>query len=474
MSTDTPNNGRLPISPQKRQQLQQWFEHGAKNTGQGNFDYATTMFLQCVKADPANKLYAQNFLGNLHRKYNNNRTGAKLAGVRGATLKGGMKKDSMKKNWDGVLSSGWDVLQLNPWDVFALTSMAEACAQMQYEDSQVIYLSAAVEVDIGNPDTNRLLARAFARQGEFDNAMGCWKRVLKIKPADEEAARAIATLTAEKTIHKGGYEGAKSSVEVMADKQAQAERQGQGGAVRMTPEEQLERQIKKDPTNISKYIELTDMHLRNEKYEHAEKVLTRALEASGGGDVSVRERLEDVQLKRARQQVMIAEKKAANDQSPESRELVQKMKDELNAREVEVYRGRSDRYPQNLAFKYELGVRLQRAKNYPEAIKSLQDARGDTKRKAAVLYALGGCFEAIKQYKLASSNYEEALKEVSERDEDQRKAILYRAGVLAMHLKEFPTAERHLTTLAGLDFGFKDVGERLDKLAQLLEDGGSP
>ena len=46
----------------------------------------------------------------------------------------------------------------------------------------------------------------------------------KAIPRDEEASRAIANLTVEKTIHRGGYEDAESSTEVMADKDAQAER----------------------------------------------------------------------------------------------------------------------------------------------------------------------------------------------------------------------------------------------------------
>jgi hypothetical protein len=40
-------------------------------------------------------------------------------------------------------------------------------------------------------------------------------------------------------------------------------------------------------------------------------------------------------------------------------------------------------------------------------------------------------------------------------------------------LKDYEKAEKNFTTLAGLDFGYKDVAERLDKLHQLGEDDGS-
>ena len=44
---------------------------------------------------------------------------------------------------------------------------------------------------------------------------------------------------------------------------------------------------------------------------------------------------------------------------------------------------------------------------------------------------------------------------------------LYRAGKLAMGLKDLATAEQYLTELAGLDFGYRDIAECLDKLNRL-------
>jgi len=131
-----------------------------------------------------------------------------------------------------------------------------------------------------------------------------------------------------------------------------------------------------------------------------------------------------------------------------------------------------DRYPTNLAFKFELALRLKRAKLYNEAIKMFQDARNDSKRKGSALLELGECFQMIKQYKLAMGSYEQAAKDIPDREEDLKKLALYRCGVLAMGLKTWDMAEKYLTELAGFDFGYKDVSERLDKIARLREDDG--
>src|SRR5687767_7133701 len=92
------SGGRQPMPAAKRKRLQQTFEHGSRSTGKGDFDYADQMFTQCVLEDPGNLLYVSNFLGNLKKKYNNNKKGSKLAGVRGMTIKGSIKKAQMQKD----------------------------------------------------------------------------------------------------------------------------------------------------------------------------------------------------------------------------------------------------------------------------------------------------------------------------------------------------------------------------------------
>lgn len=464
--------GRQPLSPAVRKRLQLLFEQGSKVAGKGDFDYATDMFTTCVQGDPGNVIYVQSFLGNLQKKYNNNKKGGgALSSLWGAGAKGNVKKSELQKDWPAVITNGLEMLKRNPWDIATLTALANASEQLEYDECQLAYLKLAMEVDIKDPDINRLYGKALARRGRFDESIVCWTRVRQALPNDEEARRMIANLTVEKTIHKGGYEDAKSSTEVMADKDAQAQRQG-GGGPKLSPEQVLEKAIAKNPSDVANYTELADLHLKHERYEPAEAMLTKALEVSGG-DMNIRERLEDVQIRRAKEQLAIAHKRATAERTPEAQTLYKQLWDESNKRELEIYRGRSDRYPSNLGLKYELGLRLKRAKNFNEAIKVFQEVRGDPKRKGAVFLDLGECFQSINQNKLAMSNYEAAVADISERDTDLRKLAMYRAGRLSLEMKDLGIADKHLNALAGLDFGYKDVAALLDKLNQLRDDGGS-
>jgi Tfp pilus assembly protein PilF len=128
-----------------------------------------------------------------------------------------------------------------------------------------------------------------------------------------------------------------------------------------------------------------------------------------------------------------------------------------------------------------LGVRLKRSGNYPEAIKMLQEAKNDPKHRGQVLLDLGICFQKISQFRLAKQHYVEAIQAISQRDVETRKMALYRAGSLSFGLanedknslnaEEMSDAEKYFTQLAALDFGYRDVSQWLDKIAQLRDKG---
>ena len=61
-------------------------------------------------------------------------------------------------------------------------------------------------------------------------------------------------------------------------------------------------------------------------------------------------------------------------------------------------------------------------------------------------------------------NYSTAVDSLTDRETDLRKRALYRAGVLAAGLEDLESAKKYLSVLAELDYGYRDVAQRLDKL----------
>jgi len=376
-----------------------------------------------------------------------------------------LKKDRLQKHWDALIKNGLEVLKYNPWDATTLTALAEATDHYEFDEVPLIYLRTALDANPKDPEINRLCAVALRQRGQFDQALACWKRVLDAKPGDEEAQHAIGELAVEKTIHQGGYEGASSSRDVRADKQTQ--NAGQAGP-EISTVERLERQIQKEPNELAPYLELSEIHLRESEFEKAEDVLTRACEASGD-DPDIQQRLRDAQLVHLRHKLSVADKKFKESGSEEDHKEYQALRKQFNLKKLEDCKQRCERYPNHLGFKFELGQYYQICGHYKEAIQQFQLAHNDPRRKGVCMLLLGQCFEKIKQYPLAKRHYGLAIDEIPDRDAENKKLALYQAGRLALGLKEPEEAEQHLTTLAGMDFAYKDVSTLLDKVTELRD-----
>lgn len=233
---------------------------------------------------------------------------------------------------------------------------------------------------------------------------------------------------------------------------------------------ELRNEIARNPAAVEAAFELADILARDATIEEAEGVLARALAASGG-ELKVREHVEDRQIRWAKQRVVIAERRAEAEPTADNLGLVEKLKAAQVRAEIDVYSARCQRYPENITWKYELALRMKQVGNYTEAIRCFQEVLQDLRRRGQVSLELGECFQKIKQYELAMKNYEVAVELLTDRELELRKRALYRAGVLASGLNDHDAAHKHLGALAALDFGYRDVRERLDKLGPVKDKG---
>ncbi len=472
MASDT-TQGPQPISPAQRQRLQQMFDHAnktaekaLKDSVKSNFDYAHDSYVGCVVGDLANITYFKALIDNLYKKFGGKKKQSKFGGwFGGKSGVGNLKKFESSKDWPGLIKAGLGILKSNPWDSDVFIKMAVAAEKLHLLDTQLAYLKGARNGSPKNADVNRTCAKVLAACGRFDEAIECWRRVKEAKPEDMEADQMIGKLSVDKTIKKGKYDAAESTTDTMADKDEQSARRGE--TARTTPEQKFREAIEKNPVDVMNYIELADILQTESRWDEAEQTLTKAVEASGG-DVKTHEVLEDMQIRRAKESARVAQRQAKEDKTEKSRNLAQQMLAEVNRRETEVFAARCERYPNNTGYRYELGVRLRKAANYGEAIKYLQQAKNDPKRKAMANFELGECFRLIKQYQLSIGAYEAALGLLSNRDEEVKKQALYWAGKVALlGTKDLEAAGKHLNALAGMDFSYKDLSALLDKLQQM-------
>jgi tetratricopeptide (TPR) repeat protein len=359
--------------------------------------------------------------------------------------------------------------------------VADAYQAIGSDECQLYTLRWALEAAPKDVSVNRRAAETLARLGQFDQAISCWRRVEQARPGDEEAAKAVSQLSVEKTIQQGGYNqellqsGAADETSANPDLSRMGRARPDSAAEAKKPkldssrEQPLLDAIAAQPAEVANYIELAELFTSQNRLREAEEILARALAASGGGDLTVRELLEEAHLRRAHHQVLVAQRRAEQEKTPESQDLARRMAAQANQAELEVYAARVARNPSNTALQYELGLRCKRAGKFREAIQAFQAAREDSRHKALIQLHLGESFQYIRQFRLALTSYEAAIDVADSMQVDTMKLALYRAGVLAADLGERDKAERYLTQLAAMDFGYRDVADRLDKLAALRD-----
>jgi tetratricopeptide (TPR) repeat protein len=145
---DPPRRRYLAASPDgkpHRRRLEALYEHGTKVSREGQFDYATDLYIQCVYCHPSNPNYVRAYLANLCRKYDNNKKGSPSAALRAPGSRAAVKEAAEQKKWDALLRAGLEGLKHNPWDIRILSDLADACEQQGFHKARDEYLQQALE-----------------------------------------------------------------------------------------------------------------------------------------------------------------------------------------------------------------------------------------------------------------------------------------------------------------------------------------
>jgi tetratricopeptide (TPR) repeat protein len=468
--------------------LQQCYEHAKKLMAQPKYDhdYANTALTDCVVHDPGNLVYVDAFLDNLNKKYNHNLKGAAMQMF---LPRGPFKKALAARQWRQAIKAGADILKINPWDAATLRGMAQACEQLQCSETELRYLKNAID---GNPkdlEVARHCANSLARVGQYDQAIACWARVGEIKKNDPEAEKMISELQIEKTKWKFGMlkqdektkrpvatkatptlkgttdpiQSPRSAAAAPLREPEPASEPVQKREIPLTACQRLERAVNDDPTNVDTYLQLSEAYAEEGKLAEAERVLQRGF-AAAGNDLRIVDRLEEIEILKLKQQLAVAEKRAKAEATDVAKELVKQFKENLNRLELDVYGKRSERYPKEVQWKYELAVRLKRAANYSEALKRLAEIGKSSPLAAAALVESGECLQYLKQYKRAMEVYQRAIELAQSTNKgDQLKLALYRGGILGVALHQ-DAGRTLLTRLVELDPAYRDAKHRLEKL----------
>ncbi|MFN3153528.1 hypothetical protein [Bremerella sp.] len=464
------------VSPALRTQLQRLFDHATQMMSKPkyDYDYAHSLLGDCCKKDPANLVYVEKMLENLDLKFKGKTKGSLFAGFGG---KGGLKKALSAKKWQDVIKEGIDLLKSNPYDSVTLRAMVDACEAMRYNEVGLRYMKNAMDGSPGDMEVMRHCARYLGRVGQFDQAISLWHFIEEKNRGDKEANQMISQLTIDRERRAKGLatvtnridpaDAAKvrrrqSSQEEGSSKSEVQERPAT--KIELNAKQKLKAKIEAAPDQLENYMKLMDLWVEEGKFFEAETVWKEA-QTHFGDSIELTEKQEDLLILKARHRYKMAENQASAQSSPQLLELVETAKTDLHRLELEIYRRRNERHPNDLMIKYELALRLKRMGNYDQAEELFDEiSLADEKLLAICYLGKGECLQARKKFVTAMETYEEALNYADSLSSERLKLLLYRAGVLAQGLKEWSSATSYLKRLEKMDPAYKDVKRRLDKL----------
>jgi tetratricopeptide (TPR) repeat protein len=469
-----------PTAEQKRIAVQS-FAKAKDLLAEDGFDYAMQLLLTCCKLDPANFHYRKQLRDTQKAKFGNNLRGSRLAFLTTPRWKARLRVAKRNREYLKALEYGEQVLCRNPWDLGAQMDMAEAFDCLGLSDLAVFTLDQARQKYPKDATLNRALARQFEKRGDFQKAMILWQLVRESAPGDVEAQHKAKDLAANATIQKGGYEeaaaGTKESPVVGRIEARAAEK-----ADKLTRETgPLLTRIAADPTEPALYLQLAAVYRRGGQEDRARATLQQGLGPTGNAfqlqlelmelDLApVRKNLEHADARLKKLKAKSADEDSDEDMTEaELAALRAGLQKEVNTREIEIYRVRADRFPNESAHRIELGTRLLKADRVDEAITELQQARRDERLKHRAALLLGMCFKKRNNWRLAQRNFEEGLVNIPDGEEPVKKELLYQLATGLADNGDLPRALDLGHELANLDFGFKNIGKLLDEWNDRLQ-----
>ncbi|MBL9087085.1 MAG: tetratricopeptide repeat protein [Planctomycetia bacterium] len=426
-----------------------------------NYDLSVEMYLEVIQLDP-NDIEA---LEGLHQAAEKRREG------KGKSLFGGMGRlgiasvrDPQKK-----IAAAARHLAKNPDDKEAWMSLGEAGEAGNFLNAAQFGFKMAAKLDPEDNTAWKSLGAALYRQGKIKEASDAYGEAARIDPKDQEALKMRKNLAAEGALKQGGYETAKSSRELIKDKEV-AGRLERDTRLQLTDQDatdeaaRLRADLEKNPANATRTrLRLADVLQQQGNTDAALEQLELVLKTDPGNyDLSIR--IGDMKLQKLQVPYDEARRRYAVSETDENLAAFQAARTALVEARLAEYGRRVREHPTDLGERFRLGLVLLMANRLDEAIGEFQKTVQDPRKKTDSLMRLADCFEKKNLLDLAVKQVAKAAEDFPQLNSDRAKEITFRLGELHEKRGAKEDARREYTKIYEVDISYRDVGAKLEGL----------
>lgn len=443
------------------------FTKGNDALARDNFDYAIDLFTQVLARDPA--------IFDVRKALRRAQQGKAAAGSAGF-----FKKMLSSAGSSPQIAKAQMALRSNPAEALAVAEqvlngdansssahkiVVEAATALQLPKTALMSLEILHRLHPKDKHIALQFAQLLADHGDVRPAEQILETLCETLPNDPEVAQALKDVSAKRTLKEGGYnklESGEGSYRDILRNEAEAVELEQEKRVQKTENVtdrligDYEARLKTDPNNLKLIRSLGELYTQKKNFDRAMYYYDQLKASEMGADAALDRAIAETGVRRMDHQI-----EQLDPTAPDHAERVAQIHAEKLAFQLAECQKRVEKYPTDLAFRFELGVLYFQSGRLSEAQKEFQKATSNPHKRIAAMNYLAQCFARRKIYDIAASTLEDAIKEKLVFD-DEKKELIYNLGSVLEGMGRKEDAIEQFKTIYKVDTSYRDVEAKVD------------
>jgi tetratricopeptide (TPR) repeat protein len=445
------------------------FQKALSAIERSNFDYAIEMLQQTLTLEP-NFLQARKNLRAIQMK-----RAESLGSIKRAMASAKCQPLFLKartvigKNPAEAMTLAEQALTEDPKNSQALQLLAEAAETAGHMETTAQTLEHLSKLAPNDTKVAHWLAKTYTTLTRHDLARGIYERILQQNPNDFEAQRGLKNATAQGAMQGGGWEDQGSDFRSKLKDEKEAVALEQASRV-VKAEDMIENliqeslaKLKADPTSPVIRRELGKLYGQKGDYDESLKHLEELFNSEAGADPTLEKEINEVRQKRVFDKIEVKRKQLhATPSDTTLQSELAALEQEFDQLQLKDAISIVEKYPNDLMYRYDLGVLYMKTGDIQNAIEQFQKSIGQPQRRVASLNYLGQCFQQLDLHDLAIDQYAKAIEELPLMD-GLKKEITYNLAAAYEAIGDMDKALTEYKKIAAIDFGFRDVRAKITR-----------
>ena len=433
-----------------------------------NFDYAFALFCQMLEKEPGFFEARKALRAAQFKKAGAGGTSffKKVMSGAGSSPQIAKAKMAMNRNPAEAMAVAEQVLNGDPNSSAAHRIIVEAAQTLEFPQTGILSLETLVKNSPKDKDVAIEFANSIAVSGGDAHAgERILQELLRASPNDPDLTQALKNLSAAKTLDEGGYgalEGGEGSYrdilrnkeEAVTLEQEQRVFKSEDTAARLIAE--YESRLHTEPDNLKLIRSLAELYTQKKQFDRALELYDRIKNSELGGDASLDRAIAETVSRRFDFQI-----EQLNPFAPDHADQLERIRAEKLAFQIGDCQRRVEKFPTDLAIRFEMGALYFQTGKISEAIGEFQKAQGNPQRRIAAMNLLAQCFALRNMNDSAVRTLQNAIKEKTGFDEE-KKDLIYQLGCVFEKMGKKAEAIEQFLAIYETDINYKDVAAKVD------------